>query len=264
MYDKLIVLPFLAILKHWKRRPLQLILILVGLTTATALWNSVHLINNEAQKAYSDAKILSEISNEKTILAKNGLYFDDKYFSELRRLGWPITPRIEGPINNIKINGSELDIVLIGIDPLSAFQDKSLDTFPQDLRPEKFLRGSRVIVGGPKTIKALKVKELAYNFVISNHFPEGFALTDISIAQKVLNAGNKLTSLDLVGGPPSELSDLGTRGLRLNHNNRDVDLSSLTKSFHLNLTAFGLLSYIVGLFSVYSTRNVAFEQRKGI
>ena len=264
MCDKLILLPFLAIFKHWKRRPLQLILILVGLTTATALWNSVHLINNEAQKAYSDAQILSEISNEKTILAKNGLYFEDKYFSELRRLGWPITPRIEGPINNVKINGSELDVVVIGIDPLSTFQNKSLDTFPQDLRPEKFLRGSRVIVGGPKTIKALKVKELVYNFVISNHFPEGFALTDISIAQKILNAGNKLTSLDLVGGLPSELSDLEARGLRLKQNDNDVDLSSLTKSFHLNLTAFGLLSYIVGLFIVYATINLAFEQRKGI
>ena len=70
MSHKLNLLPFLAILKHWKRRPLQLILILIGLTTATALWNGVHLINNEARKAYSDARVLSEISPQKTILSK--------------------------------------------------------------------------------------------------------------------------------------------------------------------------------------------------
>ena len=264
MLNKLNLLPFFSILKHWKRRPLQLILIIVGLTTATALWNSVHLINNEAQKAYSDAKILSDMSPKKAIVAKTGLYLDDKYFSELRRRGWSITPRIEGPIKNIRVNGSEVDIVLVGVDPLSTFQNKTLDAFPLELSPEKFLRGSRVIVAGPNTIKALKNAKFVYNFVLSNHFPEGFALTDISIAQRILNAESKLTSLDIVEYLPSKLSDLGTRGLRLQKNDNDIDLSSLTKSFHLNLTAFGLLSYIVGLFIVYSTINLAFEQRKGI
>ena len=80
MSDRVNFLTFFAILKHWKRRPLQLILILVGLTTATALWNSVHLINNEAQKAYSEARVLMEISPQKTVLPKTGLYFDDKFF----------------------------------------------------------------------------------------------------------------------------------------------------------------------------------------
>ena len=261
---KLNLLPFLAILKHWKRKPLQLILILIGLTTATALWNSVHLINNEAKRAYLDAKMWSEISPDKTILSKTGLDFDDKYFSELRRLGWPVTPRIEGLITNTRLNESEIDIVLIGIDPLSAFQTKTQDSFPINLSPKEFLSGSRVVVAGPQTVKILKNSDLDANFASSNHFPEGFALTDISIAQRILNVKNKLTSLDVVGRIPSELNDLDQRGLRFQQNENDVDLNSLTKSFHLNLTAFGLLSYIVGLFIVYSTINLAFEQRKGI
>ena len=264
MFYNVNLLPFLSILKHWKRRPLQLVLILVGLTTATALWNSVHLINSEAQKAYSDARILSEISPQQTVVPKIGLYFDDKYFSELRRRGWPLTPRIEGKITNVTLNKNEADIVLIGIDPLSAFQNKTLNAFPLDLRPEKFLRGSRVIVARQKTVKVLKNTDLIYTFIISNHFPEGFALTDISIAQKILQAENKITSLDVVGILPSELNQLTRRGLRLQLNDNEVDLSSLTKSFHLNLTAYGLLSYVVGLFIVYSTISLAFEQRKGI
>ena len=42
------------------------------------------------------------------------------------------------------------------------------------------------------------------------------------------------------------------------------DIRNLTKSFHLNLTAFGLLSYLVGLFIVHSTVGLAIDQRKGI
>jgi putative ABC transport system permease protein len=40
------------------------------------------------------------------------------------------------------------------------------------------------------------------------------------------------------------------------------DLARLTDSFHLNLTAFGFLSFVVGLFIVYSAIGLAFEQRK--
>ena len=38
-------------------------------------------------------------------------------------------------------------------------------------------------------------------------------------------------------------------------------MQQLTASFHLNLTAFGLLSFLVGLFIVHSAIGLAFEQR---
>ena len=41
----------------------------------------------------------------------------------------------------------------------------------------------------------------------------------------------------------------------------ESDLERLTDSFHLNLTAFGLLSFVVGLFIVNSAIGLAFEQR---
>ena len=41
----------------------------------------------------------------------------------------------------------------------------------------------------------------------------------------------------------------------------ESDLERLTDSFHLNLTAFGLLSFMVGLFIVNSAIGLAFEQR---
>ncbi len=49
--------------------------------------------------------------------------------------------------------------------------------------------------------------------------------------------------------------------LRLVEAGAETDLQRLTASFHLNLTAFGLLSFLVGLFIVYSAIGLAFEQR---
>jgi len=42
------------------------------------------------------------------------------------------------------------------------------------------------------------------------------------------------------------------------------DMSRLTDSFHLNLTAFGFLSFAVGLFIVHATIGLAFEQRRPV
>ena len=49
--------------------------------------------------------------------------------------------------------------------------------------------------------------------------------------------------------------------LRLIEPDAETDLERLTDSFHLNLTAFGLLSFFVGLFIVNSAIGLAFEQR---
>src|SRR6202022_2868070 len=49
--------------------------------------------------------------------------------------------------------------------------------------------------------------------------------------------------------------------LRLIEPNTESDLERLTDSFHLNLTAFGLLSFFVGLFIVNSAVGPGPEQR---
>jgi putative ABC transport system permease protein len=50
--------------------------------------------------------------------------------------------------------------------------------------------------------------------------------------------------------------------LRLEPPEAAGDVARLTDSFHLNLTAFGLLSFGVGLFIVHAAIGLAFEQRR--
>ncbi|NJM84000.1 MAG: hypothetical protein HC844_17520, partial [Tabrizicola sp.] len=44
-----------ALLSHWRRHPVQLAMLLLGLALATALWSGVQAINAEARAAYDRA-----------------------------------------------------------------------------------------------------------------------------------------------------------------------------------------------------------------
>ena len=65
-------------------------------------------------------------------------------------------------------------------------------------------------------------------------------------------------------GPREPLEKIAGDRLRLVEPDAESDLERLTDSFHLNLTAFGLLSFVVGLFIVNSAIGLAFEQRLAV
>ena len=88
-------------------------------------------------------------------------------------------------------------------------------------------------------------------------------VVDIGVAQRLLNMPDQVSRL-LVGkakGKRAPLETIAGDKLRLVEPDAESDLERLTDSFHLNLTAFGLLSFVVGLFIVNSAIGLAFEQR---
>ena len=92
----------------------------------------------------------------------------------------------------------------------------------------------------------------------------GVLVVDIGIAQQLLNMPDQVSRL-LIGkakGPRAALETVVGDRLRLVEPDAESDLERLTDSFHLNLTAFGLLSFVVGLFIVNSAIGLAFEQRR--
>src|SRR5205085_3469551 len=85
-------------------------------------------------------------------------------------------------------------------------------------------------------------------------------VVDIGMAQQALNMPGRITRL-LVGkakGKRATLESIAGDRLRLVEPDAETDLERLTDSFHLNLTAFGLLSFFVGLFIVNSAVGLAF------
>ncbi|MGR3570903.1 FtsX-like permease family protein [Brevirhabdus sp.] len=110
--------------------------------------------------------------------------------------------------------------------------------------------------------------------VPSDAAPPRTLITDIVVADRLLRGGGTggpidLSRLVLTGPPPARaldgLTDLpADLGLRLTpaEGGSGGDIGRLTESFHLNLTAFGLLSFAVGLFIVHAAIGLAFEQRR--
>ena len=93
----------------------------------------------------------------------------------------------------------------------------------------------------------------------------GVLVVDIGIAQRLLNKPDQISRLLIGKSKTSAARGAGNVAgdqLRYVEPDAETDLERLTDSFHLNLTAFGLLSFLVGLFIVNSAIGLAFEQRR--
>ena len=95
----------------------------------------------------------------------------------------------------------------------------------------------------------------------------GVLLVDIGVAQRLLAAPGQLSRLLL----PAEFARAGpdlppalAAQLLLQRSDEAVDLAQLTDSFHLNLSALGLLAFVVGLFIVHAAIGLALEQRRAL
>ncbi|MFC4274689.1 ABC transporter permease [Achromobacter aloeverae] len=122
---------------------------------------------------------------------------------------------------------------------------------------------------GPRPV-TLDGKELPVLHVQPDLAP-GVLVTDIGHAQALLREPGKVSRLLVAGAsqaagagaefaPPAPWSD---QLVLARADDRD-DLGRLTESFHLNLTALGMLAFIVGLFIVHASIGLALEQRRSL
>jgi putative ABC transport system permease protein len=124
----------------------------------------------------------------------------------------------------------------------------------------------------PETLSDLKLPEGAAPMIGAIAIPPlklaaqlvpGVLVVDIGFAQRLLKMPDQVSRL-LIGkakGSRAPLEAVAGGKLRVVEPDAESDLERLTDSFHLNLTAFGLLSFLVGLFIVNSAIGLAFEQR---
>ncbi|MFL2803063.1 MAG: FtsX-like permease family protein [Paracoccaceae bacterium] len=243
--------------KHWFRKPLQLFFLFLGISLATTLWSSIQLLNSQAKKTYENAiLIISSNQNKIIVSAKNELIAFDT-FSKLRRNNWPVTPIIEGRLPNNK------DIKIIGIDPFTLSKNSNFyNLFLKKNSSQDFLFNKTIAFASSETIN--KISDLNQNltFVKSDELINNLVLVDIAIADHLLKKTGRISRFELTDIAPSDKKVLTEVGLIIKDSETNDDLKQLTRSFHLNLTAFGFLGFIVGLFIVYSTLNLSFEQRK--
>ncbi|MBN9580194.1 MAG: ABC transporter permease [Afipia sp.] len=258
-----------ALLSHWRRHRMQLATLLVGLIAATALWSGVQALNSQARASYDRAAATFGGGTTAMLVGRDGPSFPQQLFVDLRRAEWPVSPVVEG---RVLIGGRAYR--LLGIEPLSlpAGAGAVPDLGQADLRA--FLTPPGRTLVAPDTLSDLGLRAgVAPSLdgraslpplAVQDGLAPGVLVVDIGIAQRVLGMPDQVSRL-LVGSQPGSprppLADVVDDRLRLVEAGAPSDLERLTSSFHLNLTAFGLLSFVVGLFIVHSAIGLALEQR---
>ncbi|MDT0682521.1 FtsX-like permease family protein [Roseicyclus sp. F158] len=247
----------LTLLSHWRRHPGQLAALLLGLVMATALFCAVQAINAEARASYASASARLGAGALPSISGPGGGPVPVETYAALRRAGWPVTPVIEGVVQ-----AGEDSIRLLGIEPLTA---------PGDMLPAGetgndglgLISGASLVLSAPDVADAARSLNGIDEVREASSLPPGEIVADISVAARLLGAGTSVSRLLLTGPAPGPLGEAAP-GLILSRPTTGDDLARLTDSFHLNLTAFGLLAFAVGLFIVHGTLSLAFEQRRAM
>lgn len=247
-----------ALWSHWRRNPLQLFTLVAGLALATALWSGVQAVNAEARASYDAAAATLGEGQYDQLLPAAGEDIPQETYIALRRAGWLVGPVVEG-----QVGPAGGQVRLVGIDPLTA---------PGGLGPvggggmdlPQFL-SERPVFANADT--AARIEGLIdAPVMIEPSIAPDTAITDIFVAQRLLGAQGRLNRLIVAPDQPMGRAPLEQIAPDLTRRAAQggSDVGRLTDSFHLNLTAFGLLSFAVGIFIVHGAIGLAFEQRRAM
>lgn len=249
-----------ALWSYWRRAPLQLVSVLVGLALATALWSGVQAINAEARASYDAAARTLGESQFDQLVPRVGKDLDQEVYLRLRRAGWQVSPVIEGRLPQ---GGARI----VGLEPLTAPGNLVPVTAPDGtgtIDLASFLQGT-LALAAPNEVRRM-ADATGLDVVAMPGIGDGIVVMDIGTAQKLLDRSARITRMVVSPNQPTKVLPLATIApeVLVRAASAGSDVGQLTGSFHLNLTAFGLLSFIVGLFIVHGAVRLSFEQRRSL
>lgn len=247
-----------ALLSHWRRNGLQFFALISGLALATALWSGVQAINAEARASYDAAAATLGEGQFDQLLPRSGDGIDQSTYIALRRAGWQVSPVLEG-----RLETQDGRVRIVGLDPLTAPGAIAPVGMQEDPNLDDFLTRGVMFANADTASRLSGV--VSQRVIVDPAVAPAVALTDIGVAQELLEAGATLSRLIVAPEQPMGLVDMAVVAPDLvRQPAQDTGADRLTDSFHLNLTAFGLLSFAVGIFIVHGTIALAFEQRRSM
>lgn len=261
-----------ALLSHWRRHRLQCFSIFTGLWLATALWTGVQALNSQARSDYARASGVLSGASQTQLVPRQGEHLAQALYVQLRTRGVQVTPVLEG---RLQLSGSATQAVrLIGIEPLSLPAKMAVaGVQARAFELAAFIDSPGQAWISPDTLRQLNLQpgqrartrdgQLMPPLVLQAELAPGVIVVDIGHAQALLGAPGQLSRLLLEKQPTVLPADIAAQ-LMLQTGGDDGDLQRLTDSFHLNLTALGLLAFVVGLFIAHAAIGLALEQRRGL
>lgn len=248
----------LSLLSHWRRHPGQFAMLALGLALATALWSGVQAINAEARAAYDRAAATLGQDQLSRLERPDGQPIDVAQYLALRAAGYLVSPVISGEVQDTYGR-----LRILGIDPLTTPAEAQGPALDGTLDLTAFFTAPGLLLMSEQTANGPLPTDLP-PLQIAEDIPPAAAITDISTAARLLGQTDP-SYLLVANTQPHNLPPITeATSLTLRAPETANDIARLTDSFHLNLTAFGFLSFGVGLFIVHAAIGLAFEQRRAM
>ncbi|WP_345847576.1 ABC transporter permease [Shewanella algae] len=260
-------------LAHYRKAPLQAGAILLGVVLAVTLLIGVKATNDNAINSYREAgEALGQQASLFITPKARGASLDEALYFQLRQSGIQALPVISDVLDDAQgrqwqVEGSDI------IAALGTFEQRGNGR--NHLPLNRLLAGEPIIVmsdslhqglKAPPTLslggRELEVLALADSQQLGNRL-----YLDISLAQQLLKREGTLSYIALFGEPQRLKERLKQSGLpldKLNISEQDkgAALTALTRSFHLNLNAMGMLAFVVGLFIAYNGVRYSLMKRR--
>ncbi|MDC5821645.1 ABC transporter permease [Vibrio europaeus] len=261
-----------ALLGHYRRYPFQIILVWLGLTLGVSLLVGVSSINSHARQSYEHGEKLFSNPLPYRIRPKHAANkIPQGFYVQLRRDGFHQC----APFESLRIrtaNGT--DLMLVGIDPVAMIEFES-GSLLDDISSLALMKPPYPVLVSADL--ALHMKWNNGDFIRLN---DGSALGPIRIdTERRLNGTRIVADMSLLrmierssgisviacADMPEEkiakLKSVLPNGMVLTRSSR-AELESLTEAFHLNLSAMGMLAFLVGLFIFYQAMSMTLTQRQ--
>ena len=275
--------------RRLRRRPMQTILLVVGVAIGVAMMVSIDLANGSAQRAFElSTDAVTGRATHRIVPAGPDALQDAVYVQLRQDLGYTLSaPVVEGYVLAEELGA--LPMRLVGIDPFaeppfrSYFDgDGSLESMTSFMtEPGAIIISAEVAslygidLGQSMTLDNAGQKSAARivgllkpEDDVTSQALEGIIFTDIASAQELFAKQGQLSHIDLIVEnevdlerieallPPGVLIETAA--------SQQNAIQQMTAAFRLNLSALSLLALVVGMFLIYNTVTFSVVQRRPV
>jgi putative ABC transport system permease protein len=262
-----------ALWGHYRRHPVQMLLVWLGLTLGIALLVGVMAVNQQAKISYKKGEqLFSNPYPYRIRSAQSNESLPQGFYIQLRRAGFSNC----APLELTQLTSSQgRDLPIIGIDPIAMINTVSsmgeigqsqlipLMSPPYPVMLNQSLAYFLGIQDGEK-IQLKSGQKIGPMKIVDDDRVNGqYLLADLALLRQLKpNTGlSTVICSEMSPNRKQELKHLLPSSLVLERAHREV-LEPLSEAFHLNLFAMGMLSFVIGLFIFYQAMSLSLSQRQ--
>lgn len=269
-----------ALLSHYRRHPVQALFLLTGIVVANVLLVGTLLINAQARASYAQGETLLRVAPAGELRHRDaGRLFDEREYFRMRLQGFDMLAPVLQQL--VRTDDGEA-LQLMGVDLFAmprgggqgggdmagrgdsgpgfadfAFPPYQLWAAPARIAQLGWREGARPRLGSGAElppVAAIPGEDLGHRVLI-----------DIGALQSLTGSAGQLSSMLVFAAPEQRLGELRRAlppDLELVATAQAPDPAELTRSFHLNLAAMGLLAFVVGVFLTYNALAFSYTDRR--